>query len=223
MRVHISYRSNNAKTGPIPVTTTSADTCPPSCPFNDGSCYAKSGPLAIHWKAVSSGQRGLDWQAFLRELASFPMGLWRMNQAGDLPGDGDSLDVEKLAQLVKANNGRKGFTYTHKPLATQKERDAVQQANANGFTINLSGNSPSHADTLADLAIAPVTTVLPHDMLENTTTPKGRRIVICPAVTRDNVSCATCGLCQIADRGCIVGFPAHGIAKRKASAIASTA
>ena len=62
MRVHITARSGNAKTGPIPVTTTERASCPTTCPFYDKGCYAKSGPLALHWRKVSDGERGTDWQ-----------------------------------------------------------------------------------------------------------------------------------------------------------------
>ena len=62
MRVHITPRSGNAKTGPIPVTTTERASCPSTCPFYDKGCYAKSGPLALHWRKVSDGERGTDWQ-----------------------------------------------------------------------------------------------------------------------------------------------------------------
>ncbi|MFZ9994271.1 MAG: DUF7227 family protein [Steroidobacteraceae bacterium] len=54
------------------------------------------------------------------------------------------------------------------------------------------------------------------------TTPGGRRIAPCPATYRDDVSCSTCQLCQRRRRGVIVGFPAHGVSKRKVSAIASS-
>lgn len=223
MLVHVTLFSRNTKTGPIPVTTTSSDTCPESCPFNNGSCYAKSGPLAIHWRNVDQGKRSMTWESFLRELAKFPRGLWRHNQAGDLPGNGDSLDTVALGQLVAANkyHGLKGFTYTHKPLDSDHEKQAIRLANESGFTVNLSGNNLTHADELADMGIAPVTVVLLMDQMENTSTPKGRKVVICPAVTRENVSCASCGLCAIAKRDSIIGFPAHGTSKRKASAIAS--
>ena len=36
LRFHLSRVSTNSKTGPIPVSTSSAVTCPPSCPFNQG-------------------------------------------------------------------------------------------------------------------------------------------------------------------------------------------
>jgi hypothetical protein len=221
--VHLTPASRNVKTGPIPVSTTSAITCPPACPFNNGNgCYAASGPLAIHWRKVTQGERGDTWENFLPKIAALPKGqLWRMNAAGDLPGEGDTLDTVALGQLVQANKGKRGFTYTHKPLDTPHERLAIAHANANGFTVNLSGNTLDHADTLADMGIAPVTVVVQSDAVSNMSTPKGRKVVICPATIRDNVSCATCGLCAIVKRDCIVGFPAHGNGKRKVDAIVS--
>jgi len=51
-------------------------------------------------------------------------------------------------------------------------------------------------------------------------TPAGRKVVVCPATIRDDVSCASCQLCQ-RQRDFIIGFPAHGTSKKKASAIAS--
>jgi hypothetical protein len=155
-------------------------------------------------------------------VAALPEGtLWRAAQAGDLPGEGDVIDRGELEQLVEANKGRKSFTYTHKPPVGQNA-EAIAAANENGFTINLSGNSLTHADELADLAIAPVVTVLAASVEGNVgiETPKGRRVVVCPATYRDDTSCKTCGLCQVRDRKVIVGFPAHGAAKKAATAIA---
>jgi len=52
------------------------------------------------------------------------------------------------------------------------------------------------------------------------TTPAGRKVATCPATYRDDVTCASCQLCQRKDRKVIVGFPAHGMRKKAASAIA---
>jgi hypothetical protein len=222
-RVSLTMKSGNKKTGPIPVSTTTALTCPPACPFNranEGGCYADGGPLRIQWDRVTSGKAGMDWDNFVRAVSDLPDGqLWRHNQAGDLPGNGDTIDADALARLVTANTGKRGFTYTHKPM-TPENMAAVQSANASGFVINLSGNNLSHADELADLSIGPVVTVLPADQTENTVTPKGRKVVVCPATQREDVSCMTCGLCARL-RDAIVGFPAHGAAHKKANAIAS--
>jgi hypothetical protein len=223
MHVHLTLSSRNAKTGPIPVSTTSAASCPNACPFNNankGGCYADAGPLAMHWRKVTQGASGDAFGIFLDKIARLPKDqLWRHNQAGDLMGEGDTLDTVALAALVKANGGRNGFTYTHKPLPSQEERDAIKQANANGFTVNLSGNDLAHADSLYDMDIGPVVVVLPKDTKQSVVTPKGRKVIVCPATVRDDVSCATCGICAKL-RKAIVGFPAHGTSVKKANAIA---
>jgi len=62
--VHLTLKSGNVKTGPIPVSTTSKASCSDTCPFKDNGCYADGGPLALHWRAVTEGARGTDWQSF---------------------------------------------------------------------------------------------------------------------------------------------------------------
>lgn len=161
----------------------------------------------MHWRTTAD--EGLDWDVFCARVASLPDAtLWRHNEAGDLPGVGDDLDVRALDELVVANAGRRGFTFTHKPLATARERDAVARANAHGFTINLSADGLEHADRLARLGVAPVAVVLPRVASAGLRTPAGRHVVICPATTH-GLTCATCGLCS-KQRKAIVGFPAHG-------------
>lgn len=220
MRFHLTMVSGNAKTGPIPVSTSTAATCPTSCPFNNanaGGCYASGGPLAIHWRAVTNGSRGGEWSELLKQVRKIPKGsLWRHNQAGDLPGEGDAIDTEALAQLVAANKGRRGFTFTHKPM-TAENAAAVALANASGFAINLSGNNLSHADELAALGVAPVVAVVPEDFPKVGRTPAGRRVVVCPAQVRE-VSCAQCGLCARERNGAVVAFRVHGSSKRRAIA-----
>lgn len=220
--VHTTPKSKNVKTGEIPVTTTTADTCPDDCAFKDNGCYAQQGPLALHWAKVTKGERGDTWKEFLFKVQSFKADqLWRHNQAGDLAGDGKRLDAEANDQLADANTGKRGFTYTHYPVLTDKHNaQVVKRMNDKGFVVNLSGNNLAHADALYDLGIAPVTTVLPETQTTNTTTPKGRKVVVCPATIRDNVSCATCQLCA-RNRDAIVGFPAHGTSKRKANEVAN--
>lgn len=224
LNVHLTMKSHNEKTGPIPVSTTTAKTCPASCPFQKrNGCYAEGGPLAIHWRKVTEGELGTDWETFCGKVAALPEGqLWRHNQAGDLPGEGDAIDAALLGDLVMANVGRRGFTYTHKPMTTEANRDAVRRANLNGFTVNLSANNLRHADELSALDVGPVAAVLPEDAPETLTTPEGRKVVVCPAITGKSPNCAACGLCQKANRKVIVGFPAHGASKRKASAIAAS-
>ena len=224
-QVHLTMKSNNKKVGKIPVSTTSASTCPAICPFNHanaGGCYANAGPLAMHWAKVTEGNRGDAWQVFIGKVSNMKADtLWRHNQAGDLAGDGKRLDATANFQLSEANKGKRGWTYTHYDvLSDDHNANVVEQMVKDGFVVNLSGNNLAHADDLYDKGIAPVTTVLPSTQLTNTVTPKGRKVVVCPAVIKDDVSCQSCGLCARL-RDAIVGFPAHGNGKKKADAVAS--
>lgn len=221
MKAQLIRVSGNAKTGPIPVSTTGRQSCPDACELKTKGCYASYGPSAIHWKKVTEGERGKEWPEFCKDVKALPKGqLWRHNQAGDLPGANNVIDAKALGMLLKANSGKKGFTYTHYPMTSETNRTAVWAANVDGFTINLSANNVAMADNLFDLGIAPVVTILPRDAENVTYTPKGRKVVACPAEKSDRVNCATCALCQDSKRGYIIGFRAHGTAKKHVDLIA---
>ncbi len=226
MTYHLQLKSTNEKTGRIPVSTSTALTCADSCPLKGNGCYAEGYPLKGRWQEVTDGKRGVNWQKFVGTVAALPEGqLWRHNQAGDLPGNGDIIDAYAMGELVEANRGKRGFTYTHKPHDLGDNLAAVSQANMAGFTVNWSANNLAHADQLTALNAGPVAVVLPADVSGNVAvaTPAGRKVVVCPATYRDDVNCASCGLCAVRDRKVIVGFPAHGNAKRKASNVAKAA
>ncbi len=226
---HLTRVSANAKTGPIPVSTSEKNTCPDACPLKKSGCYAATGKVNIHWLKVTRGERGMGWGEFVQAIKHLPYGqFWRHNQAGDLPGDNNAIDAKALGQLVDANKGKRGFTYTHKPTLdgqadnaiVHTNRKAIANANAKGFTVNLSADNLAEADALAKQNIGPVVTLLPSTQKATSYTPEGRKVIVCPAVTREYVTCATCQLCQKVDRSVIVGFPAHGLAFRKVSGIA---
>jgi len=220
---HITLKSKNAKVGKMAVTTSTATTCPTSCPFKSNGCYADSGPLKLHWDKVTRKERGDDWSTFISKIKDLPTGSkWRHNQAGDLPGDMEKLDNEKCIELAKANEGKRGFTYTHYDVLDNFQNAiTVNMMNHLGFTVNVSANNLEHADQLCDLDIAPVATVLPIEQTTNAVTPKGRKVVVCPATYKDDVSCASCMLCEKWDRNVVVGFPAHGTSKKKAAMVAA--
>ena len=226
MQVHLTLKSANVKTGAIPVSTTEKKSCPPGCPHVK-TCYAKSGPLALHWNKVSNKDRGSSWNTFINQIKQFDPGqLWRHNQAGDLPGLGNKIDKVKIQSLVSANNAAQalGFTYTHKPVlgrdpVAKENKVIIKNANKAGFTINLSADNLKQADQLMKLKIAPVVTLLPEDYEDKSITPAGNTVIVCPAQTRENVSCSTCKLCANVNRSVIIGFKAHGTAKKAASKI----
>lgn len=254
MFFHLTEKSRNVKTGPIPVSTSTAATCPDACPLKKAGCYADAGPLGMFWKKVTEGKAGETYHGMLHKIAALPDGqLWRHNQSGDLVPDAldkEQIDEIALKDICTANRGKRGFTYTHYDVIhSTHNRRAVADANASGFTVNLSANNLDHADDLAATFSGPVAAVLPLEYQRLTEkapeggkqwaetlpayneriaalglrTPFGRRVVVCPATYSDDVSCATCKLCQKNKRTTVVGFPAHGTSKRKASAIAETA
>jgi hypothetical protein len=206
MKYYFVPFSRNVKTGPIPVTYSERDTCPPSCPHYRSDCYAEDFHTRMSWDKVPV--RGGDLGDLCRSIAALGDGqMWRFNIAGDLPGVGESVDVDALKAIVTANVGRRGFTYTHKK--SENAIDAALMATNAGFTVNLSADDAGEADALAETGL-PVCAIVPRDCPELAYTPAGRTIVVCPAQTRDNITCMTCGLCARADRNVIIGFRAHG-------------
>lgn len=217
MKYHFILKSANSKTGPIPVTYSQRETCPQSCPHYRADCYAEDYYTRMSWDKVA--ERGGTLGQLCESVASLPAGqLWRFNVAGDLPGAGEHVDAAALGAIVQANTGRRGFTYTHKK--TPEALYWAQCANDWGFTVNLSADDAGEADALANVSRSPLTCIVPMDTPEKTETPEGRTIIVCPAQTRDDITCATCGLCARADRRVIIGFRAHGSRARVTDALA---
>jgi hypothetical protein len=166
MKVHFIAVSQNAKTGPIPVSIIERASCWPGCALYENGCYAETGALALHWDRVSRGLAGGSWSEFCAKIAALRPGrLWRYAQAGDLPGYGGKIDGALLDELVVANTGKNAIAFTHKPvlgddLVAVENRRLIAAAVTAGFTVNLSANNPAHADRLAELGIASVVTVL---------------------------------------------------------------
>ena len=227
MNYLFTIRSKNPKTGPIPVTMSSRDTCPDACPLKltaagvKEGCYGDYGPISWNWdKLPGKDAARTSWDNLVYEVSMLGRGqLWRHNQVGDLPGVNNAIDAVEMNKLIAANIGKRGFTYTHKPTTTENNQ-IIKRANKFGFTINLSGNNIQHADYLKSLGIAPVVCILPADTdVKVQTSPAGNKIVTCPATYQKAVTCSNCGVCQHADRDYIIGFPAHGQDKKKAESL----
>ena len=222
MHVSLTMKSGNRKVGAIPVSTTEEDSCPRECPHLGTDCYARFGPLGMHWRKVKPGGRGDNWTGFCRRVKTFPRGqTWRHNQAGDLPQNKrHKIHRGKTLQLARASRHTKGWTYTHYDPTDRHNRETIKAVNeTGGLTINLSADSPSQADEYADLNIGPVVCVVPLGTPHiGNTTPAGRTLTICPAQTDADLACVDCKLCQHSGRKAIIGFIAHGTAKKRLSA-----
>jgi hypothetical protein len=220
LRYHLTRVSSNSKLGPIPVVTSSPNTCPSTCDLKGAGCYAEHGPLAIHWRNVAQG--GISIDQLCSDLQSLPRKqLWRYGQAGDLP-----QSLEDCNKLAKANRGRPVICFTHR-----RDLDTVNHMKAQGFHVNLSADNMEQADDFSAAGHS-VVLVLPSEMgkLSNETiseyrkrmggtlrrkTPRGQTIVVCPQTFLNNVTCSSCGICSRPRlRGEIIGFPAHGTRRK---------
>jgi len=163
--------------------------------------------MVMHWDKLT--REGLSYADLLEEIKALRRDrLWRHNDAGDLIGNGDTIDITALTALVEANRGRRGFTYTHWPWRANLE--VLKWANRSGFTINVSANGLRDALDAFNAGL-PTTVILNTDG-QKMVRPAGVRIIICPA-QRKKITCAECGLCQKADRNYIIGFWPHGTKK----------
>ena len=226
--VTLNTKSANRKVGPIPVSTSDTDTCPKECSLKDGDCYARFGPLGMHWRKIGSDGRGDNWIGFCKRIMSLASGtLWRHNQAGDLPkhngisDDIDRLDDEKCRQLSEAAKDTNGWTYSHYDVTDSHNRETIKEMNSKpGMVVNLSSDSLTQADEYANMDIGPVITLVPlgTDPL-GIRTPEGRVVSMCPAQTQDDMSCDRCKLCAKGNRKSVVGFYPHGPAQKRLSNI----
>ena len=231
----LTLKSRNRKTGPLPVSMSNKDTCPPSCAMRK-ACYAVVGRLGLVWHKLGVGTlvNGSDFTAFCEKVKTLKVSTWRHNQSGDLAGRNNKLHRGRGLQLARANcadgRSRGGYTYTHysplpvkgkvTPAVAEHNRKVIRDMNAQGFVVNLSGDTIEHADQLADLGIGPVVTVLPMDAPRRMKTPKGRHVVTCPAILDEKIQCIDCKVCGKGNRKAIIGFPAHGTMAKKADKIA---
>jgi hypothetical protein len=202
----IMRRSHNRKTGNLVVSMTDRSSCPLSCPLYNRGCFAEFHWMRKHWLGIPA--TGMPWDRFCSQVAALPPGsAWRHNEAGDLPGKGDEVDLRALGLLVEANTGRRGFTYTHKPM-TPALRTALRSARRAGFAVAVSTLGLRAADGAAKLWGLPAVAVVPDSLPVARRTPAGRRVVVCNG--GHGTTCERCGLCAQPDRDVVVAFRAHG-------------
>lgn len=234
----LNAKSKNKKTGRIAVSIVSARTCPLSCAFLR-VCYASSGPLRMHWQAVTDGFRSMKTQVTPQTLAEHCKALralpadtlFRHGSAGDLPANGKRLFLSACRAIFKATAHLDTFLYTHY-ADTDQNVAAVAALNAEfpRVTINFSANSIADAERLQSHPLrggSPIAVVCnitdKRHMLRS-----GQVIVRCPA-EYSKVQCGNpakgfraCGggkpLCAVKDRTYWIGFNTHGAEAGKVTA-----
>lgn len=220
--LQVSAKSGNGKTGPIPVTYRPERTCEPTCPLLGAGCYGTGRIFAMADKYSRTMTRE-EVTAKLRERPKNPtrkvLPIVRDRVVGDVVtvgADGaivfDIDYVESIADVVTAEN-LTPFGYSH--AWRRMTADDVDRTRASGYVLNASCETVGDVEEAIGMGLP--ATVANDDIAEGTMIA-GKRVVTCPAQTRENVDCASCGLCAKPDRKAVIRFEIHGTAKRKAQA-----
>ena len=222
LKFHLTLKSSNAKTGPIPVSSSPRQTCAPSCPFLGNGCYGDNHGLNFHWDKVSAGERGVNAGEFFRLIAALlPNEFWRHDQVGDFPHTLGRISRRFLKGLVAANRGKRGYTYSHHDLSLGENLSLLRMANRQGFTVNASTETESAADSAIASGLPAVLTVASSEQRITWQTAGGNRVLTCPAQRVKDLTCKACELCHKRPRKLIIAFVAHGSGKNKVNAAIS--
>ena len=203
--VHLVKRSSNSKIGPIATSYRPQTTCPSTCrflPSNEGGCYA-TGRINGMAKKYSKSYTHAEAAETLRGATMF-----RDRVVGDCSTADGLVDYDYINSIadVCAELDIPAFSYTH----MWQDMDVTRIPS--NYVMNASTESIAEAAMAVDLGFP---TVITSDDIAEGTIINGKRVVTCPAQTRDNVTCATCKLCS-KSRSSIIRFLVHGIAKNKA-------
>lgn len=206
-----SLSLGNKKTGAMLTVRSPRSTCPDACSLKNNGCYAENFPLVMHWAQQET--KGVEFSTVLYAIKRQPINaIWRLFEAGDFEGDGELINPQQVADLLQANQDKRGFGYTHYPVLPNLA--LLEQMNNNGLTVNVSANTWEEAVFSYKLGL-PVTVVVPEKQPKDSTID-GVRVVVCPAQTsKTGTTCLQCQLCYRAKRDFIIGFRAHGTKKRK--------
>lgn len=245
VQMSVKSSSDNSKLGPLVATTaTESDTCPPECPLRvevtmegiekKGPCYGKLGPIAIHWRNLDNKTTGMPWPEALKTVKRFRKGtLGRFGQIGDHPGTDGWLDEIAMNEWTTAIQGQTWYGYCHYDMTSRTPKAAwnlyvAREAIENGYNINVSCETFAQVDRAIELGM-PAVVIVNSATNRTQITGDGHKVVMCPAVVQDNVTCGgsattkACGggtpLCARSDRKFAIGFPSHGVKKNSVNAL----
>ena len=211
MKFHFVKKSGNKKTGFMPVTYNSRLSCPDSCIFKNNGCYADNYHTRLNWDKVTSGERGGSFKELLNNIKALKPGtIWRACVAGDIPSNKKGeISRTYIKGITEANQGLKGYTYTHNRLDIGENISLLKTANKKGFTVNISTETEAAADNAVLNNLPAVIVVKSTEKRRSWYTKNKNKILVCPAQT-NGVNCIDCQLCQHRPKNLIIAFLAHG-------------
>lgn len=217
--------SGNAKTGrDVSVTYSSRRTCPTSCPLRgrEGGCFGENLHCSMVWNTCDTN-KALSLDQLESAVQKLPAGrLLRHNVAGDVAiEDTSNVNGRLVNRLTAIYKNVRAWSYSHCIQGAANLRK-LAKACAGGFVINASCERVADCDRAAAAGVPAVLVVESFETMPRRT-PRGIKIIPCPAQIHEHKTCSTCTnrgpLCQNAKRGCVMAFEAHG--QRAARARAS--
>lgn len=209
-------RTKNGKTDDVPTLWVgetrqeSFDSCKGCSQLQTRSCYAQFGTPAMgHSSMVRAAARGKTY-AFEAAMAARSVGA-KMARFGAI-GDPSRIAQSTLARWIYRvrEEGLSVVGYTHH-----------WREKRNGWlrdSFMASCDSIEEADEAFDKGWRPAC-VAPSDHAGGVTTPKGRKLIVCPAIAAERkgrkVTCNACRLCDVEVASVGVIFPDHGPKRTK--------
>lgn len=203
-------QSKNAKTGDVSVTMVSQASCPDSCPLKRKGCYAENGFAGFATRRLNKSSE-TDAVRIARAEARAIARLsgrrdLRVHVVGDCRTERAARIVSRAMARHRAKQGKRAWTYTHAWRKVRRECWGSESVLASCETPAevLEARAAGYATAL----------VVSEFQQESAYDLDGVRVIPCPAQTRENVTCQSCGLCMDAGRlhkaGLTIAFEAHG-------------
>ncbi len=226
MNISYTARSANKKTGDVPtawvgrteeeaLASCAGCSLAPKAVGGQGGCYAWSG--AVRFGAISARKAAAKLPerytlAAAIKGAARSARMLRLTGIGDIGRSGVAIADSVASEARAAGLALVGYTHHW--------REA-------GVKAAWRGRLMASTETLADADRAVnegwrATVIVPADAPRTSSTPGGRKVVVCPAQASDRgVTCNTCRLCDASKPGPVIAFRAHGNQAASAAGTAS--
>lgn len=216
-------RIRNEPVGPFVVSTyvSIVATCPDTCPFRSGGCYAIAGTLHLNGRALDRAAKG--WPADEVTLAEARAidALWsdgvpqdgarggrdmRLHVAGEVSGPKGARALADAAERWRARRGGAIWTYTHRWRQ-------VRRAAWGSVSVLASCETGADVAEAREAGYAAAVVVPAYPDGPRRFSFEGHTAIPCPAEA-GRMTCSQCRLCmddrKLFARGLVIAFAAHG-------------
>jgi len=211
-------KSTSSKTGHVAATYAPIQSCPETCPFIDGGCYAQHGHCGIHLRRLNKNAKNqnktrpidiarIEAQA-IRELKSdLPL---RLHVVGDCKTPRAARIIADASNEYTLRTGQKVWTYTHAWKTIPREHWGSVSVLASCETIEDAKYAMERGYAACMVRAKPFSHAFNY---------KGIRMVPCLEMTK-GVQCDKCKICfndtKLLQKEKVICFFPHGSGARKA-------